>query len=116
MNTRNRIGYIKKKRDGRFSLFAFKYGTIKHGGGKGIWQFETSYFRGKRVPFIFFTCPHCGEINKDHLSLRGILERVSYGQIRYCHNCRYCRKQVPYTLLNSPVKIRREYDKAAKQA
>lgn len=117
--TRTRIGYTIKKMINGQSVYAFKHGVIKRGGRLGLWQFETSRYRGKRVPVIFFTCPFCGEINKDCLSLRTILERVSrshWQALRFCHNCRSCRKQIPYTLLNTPAEIQREYWKAVKRA
>lgn len=118
--TRTRIGYVVKRGNSGESVYAFKHGGIKRGGRKGLWQFEISYYRGKRVPHIFFTCPFCGEINKDRLSLRTILDRASndmWGRaLRYCHNCRSCRKQLPYTLLGDPAKIKKEYEKASKLA
>lgn len=117
---RTRVGYVTKKTSGGVTVYAFKHGAIKRGGRKGLWQFETSHYRGKRVPHIFFTCPFCGEINKDRLSLRTILERLfssgNWRALRYCHNCRSCRRHLPYTLLSKPTEIQREYKKAAKRA
>jgi hypothetical protein len=119
LRLRQRRGYtIRRNEYGERTIYVFNHARIERGGAKGVWQFEQSYYRGKRVPHIFFTCPLCGDINKDYLSLRTILERVrrSNPTIRYCHNCRFCRKQVPYTLREDLGRIRREYQKAEKLA
>lgn len=68
---------------------------------RGIWQFEMAVFRGKSRPFLFFTCPECGEINRDLVS-RPLIQSATYYHgghiIRGCHACRFCRAPLPYTL------------------
>jgi len=96
-------------------IYVLGHGEIKPGGRKGIWQFDFAKSpNGERKPHIFFTCPHCGTVNKDYLGLGTLEERSSrsyYRYIRVCHYCLACRRKIPYALKGGAKKIRREYEK-----
>jgi hypothetical protein len=100
-------------RDAR-GIYSLRYGKITRNGSKGIFQFALSQRRGIAVPHIFFTCPSCGVINKDYLSIEGIGYRMDKGwgdrgMIRSCHNCGACGVPIPYTLRMSFSRLKEKY-------
>ena len=100
---------------GDTSIYVFTYGKITRNGRKGLFQFALSQRGGRAVPHIFFTCPKCGAINKDHLSISGIERRMGgaayggNGLIRSCHNCGNCGVPIPYTLRMPFSELKKKY-------
>jgi NAD-dependent dihydropyrimidine dehydrogenase PreA subunit len=117
-----RGGYKIRRRGGSFTTvrdsnveiayYILSYGTISRSCSKGVFQFALSQRQGMSVPHIFFTCPKCGAINKDFLSINTIRRNMEYGNglIRTCHNCGKCRIRVSYKVRMSFQKLKEKYD------
>lgn len=106
---------------GEASIYVFSYGKITRNGRKGLFQFALAQRSGMAVPHIFFTCPKCGAINKDYLTINGIERRMegrwdSNRLIRACHNCGNCGVALPYTLRMSFSELKAKYYALLKEA
>lgn len=112
---RRRIGYsIRRSRGGIFSAYIFSHGAIKKSCPKGIWQFDMVTHGKRKIPYLFFTCPKCGQINKDYVNVESFEGRAYF--IEYCHNCRFCGTKVPFTIEGGMRKIRTEYRRIMERA
>lgn len=112
---RRRIGYsIRRSRRGIFNAYIFSHGEIKKGCPRGIWQFDMVTYADRKIPHLFFTCPECGKINKDHVNVDSFTRRALY--IEYCHNCRFCGVKVPFSIEGGLRKIRTEYKRIMERA
>jgi hypothetical protein len=121
---RSEIGYKTFKRD-KTEWFILSHSQITASSNlRGIWQIGLARFVRAQKVFIFFTCPHCGEIQRD-LAESPILERArkfhathstptEESAIRWCHRCRFCRRPVPYTL-DDPTAAFKEYKALEKE-
>lgn len=131
---RKKIGYQTVKR-GDNEWYIFSHQPITPGGPRGVWQIGFARLRDAQRVYIFFTCPHCGEIQRD-LAEHASLQRVQAAQaankigleenaIRWCHRCRFCHQKVPYTLDDAAAGLeqflyleneRKEAQRAARKA
>lgn len=113
---RRRIGYsIRRSRKGYFSAYIFSHGEIKKGCPRGIWQFDLVAHGGRRIPYLFFTCPKCGKINKNYVYMDAYsMRRTHY--VEYCHNCRFCQAKVPFNVEGGLRKLRAERQKTMERA
>lgn len=104
---RKEIGYKTIKRDEN-EWFIFSHQSITPKSPRGVWQIGLARYGKSQRVFIFFTCPHCGEIQRD-IAEHGSLDRVRRCQaagksgieenaIRWCHRCRFCHRKVPYAI------------------
>lgn len=131
---RTKIGFKVVKR-GENEWFVFSHQPITPGCPRGVWQMGMARYASRQRVFIFFTCPHCGEIQRDPAEYTS-LERVRRCQadgksgieenaIRWCHRCRFCHRKVPYSIDNAAEAMdeylelenaRKEAAKAARKA
>lgn len=102
---------------GGVTVYDFKYMKIRRRGPKGVCQFEMCSRGKKQVPHLFFTCPHCGEINRFYISFKMLQYHLDNSTtIRTCHNCLFCRVQIPFGIDLPGKQVLKKYLAVAKQA